>query len=318
MIKHSAYALGATLYMPATRPDILDVVMGEKIHGLRSLVVCLEDAVAETDVQQALNNLKNLLLGIDARGGRPPGSPMVFVRPRDAAMAAVLNDWSLMRYVDGFVVPKLRLSNIHQWQQAVTRDELMLMPTLETPEVYDPSAMVELRGAMLELLPERIIALRIGGNDLMGCLGLRRNPAMTLYSTPMSYVIPMLCGIMGSAGFALTAPVFEQLNAPQLLEHELALDLAHGLVGKTAIHPSQIAIIHNALQVTLEQLTCARHIVSEAAPAVFKFNDAMCEPATHYTWAQKTIERAHWQGVRPECSSADIFGGSLRLAEVVG
>lgn len=318
MIKHSAYALGATLYMPATRPDILDVVMGEKIHGLRSLVVCLEDAVAETDVQQALNNLKNLLLGIDARGGRPPGSPMVFVRPRDAAMAAVLNDWSLMRYVDGFVVPKLRLSNIHQWQQAVTRDELMLMPTLETPEVYDPSAMVELRGAMLELLPERIIALRIGGNDLMGCLGLRRNPAMTLYSTPMSYVIPMLCGIMGSAGFALTAPVFEQLNALQLLEHELALDLAHGLVGKTAIHPSQIAIIHNALQVSLEDLTSARHIVSEAAPAVFKFNDAMCEPATHYTWAQKTIERAHWQGVRPECSSADIFGGSLRLAEVVG
>lgn len=243
---------------------------------------------------------------------------MVFVRPRDAAMAAVLNEWSLMRHVDGFVVPKLRLSNIHQWQQAVTRDELMLMPTLETAEVYDPSAMVELRGAMLELLPERIIALRIGGNDLMGCLGLRRNPAMTLYSTPMSYVIPMLCGIMGSAGFALTAPVFEQLNTPQLLEHELALDLAHGLVGKTAIHPSQIAIIHKALQVSLEDLNSARHIVSEAAPAVFKFNDAMCEPATHYTWAQKTIERAHWQGVRPECSSADIFGGSLRLAEVVG
>ena len=46
MIRHSAYALGATLYMPATRADILDVVFGEKIQGLRSLVVCLEDAVA--------------------------------------------------------------------------------------------------------------------------------------------------------------------------------------------------------------------------------------------------------------------------------
>lgn len=33
MIKHSAYALGATLYMPATRPDILDVVFGEKFKG---------------------------------------------------------------------------------------------------------------------------------------------------------------------------------------------------------------------------------------------------------------------------------------------
>ena len=319
MIKHSAYALGATLYMPATRPDILDVVFGEKIHGLRSLVVCLEDAVAETDVQQALNNLKNLLLGIEARGGRTPGGPILFVRPRDSAMAAVLNEWSLMRHVDGVVVPKLSLSNIGEWQQAVTRSDLMLMPTLETPDVFDPGAMVELRSALLEQLPGRIIALRIGGNDLMGCLGLRRTPTMTLYSTPMNYVIPMLCGIMGAAGFALTAPVFEQLNAPQLLEQELALDIAHGLVGKTAIHPSQIAVIHKALQVTLEDFNSARQILSDTAPAVFKFNDAMCEPATHCKWAQKIIERAHWQGVRPEsASSVDIFGGSLRWAEVVG
>ena len=319
MIRHSAYALGATLYMPATRPDILDVVFGEKIQGLRSLVVCLEDAVAETDVQQALTNLKNLLLGIEARGGRLSGGPILFVRPRDAEMAAVLNEWSLMRHVDGFVVPKLRLSNIRQWQQAVTRNELILMPTLETPEVFDPGAMVELRDAMLEQLPGRIIALRIGGNDLMGCLGLRRNPAMTLYSTPMNYVIPMLCGVMGAAGFALTAPVFEQLNTPHLLEQELALDMAHGLVGKTAIHPSQISVIHKALQVTLEDLNSARQILSESAPAVFKFNDAMCEPATHYKWAQTVIERAHWQGVRTECGNpSDTFGGSLRLAEWVG
>jgi len=319
MIRHSAYALGATLYMPATRSDILDVVFGEKIQGLRSLVVCLEDAVAETDVQQALINLKNLLLGIEARGGRLSGGPILFVRPRDAEMAAVLNEWSLMRHVDGFVVPKLRLSNIRQWQQAVTRNELALMPTLETPEVFDPGAMVELRDAMLEQLPGRIIALRIGGNDLMGCLGLRRNPAMTLYSTPMSYVIPMLCGVMGAAGFALTAPVFEQLNTPHLLEQELALDMAHGLVGKTAIHPSQISVIHKALQVTLEDLNSARQILSESAPAVFKFNDAMCEPATHYKWAQTVIERAHWQGVRTECGNpSDTFGGSLRLAEWVG
>lgn len=319
MIRHSAYALGATLYMPATRSDILDVVFGEKIQGLRSLVVCLEDAVAETDVQQALINLKNLLLGIEARGGRLSGGPILFVRPRDAEMAAVLNEWSLMRHVDGFVVPKLRLSNIRQWQQAVTRNELALMPTLETPEVFDPGAMVELRDAMLEQLPGRIIALRIGGNDLMGCLGLRRNPAMTLYSTPMSYVIPMLCGVMGAAGFALTAPVFEQLNTPHLLEQELALDMAHGLVGKTAIHPSQISVIHKALQVTLEDLNSARQILSESAPAVFKFNDAMCEPATHYKWAQTVIERAHWQGVRTECGNpSDTFGGSLRLAELVG
>ncbi|MEZ7186179.1 HpcH/HpaI aldolase/citrate lyase family protein, partial [Pseudomonas aeruginosa] len=49
----SPFALGATLYMPATRDDILDVVFGMKIPELRSLVVCLEDAVAAIDVESA-------------------------------------------------------------------------------------------------------------------------------------------------------------------------------------------------------------------------------------------------------------------------
>jgi citrate lyase beta subunit len=318
MPKCSPYALGATLYMPATRSDILDVVFGEKIQGLRSLVVCLEDAVAETDIQQALANLKNLLLGIEARGGRPEGGPLLFVRPRDSVMAAILNEWHLMSNVDGFVVPKLRLSNIHDWQRAVTRPSLMLMPTLETAEVFDPSAMVELRSAMQQTLQDRIIALRIGGNDLMGCLGLRRNPAATLYSTPMSYVIPMLSGIMGCAGFALTGPVFEQLNTPRLLEEELALDIAHGLVGKTAIHPAQIPIIHKALRVSVEDLNSAKLIVNDVAPAVFQYNGAMCEPATHYQWATKILERAKWHGVHSECPIVADTMGIHQLSEVAG
>ncbi|MGX5218844.1 MULTISPECIES: HpcH/HpaI aldolase/citrate lyase family protein [Pseudomonas] len=298
MDKLSPYALGATLYMPATRSDLLDVVFGSKLPELRSLVVCLEDAVAEVDVSTALHNLKVLLEAIAARGGRPAGAPLMFVRPRDSEMAAVLNDWPLMRHVDGFVVPKLTLSNLRAWEQAVTNTDLYLMPTLETPEVFNPNAMVELGQALKASLDQRVIALRVGGNDLMGSLGLRRMPATTLYSTPMSYVIAMLAGVMGSQGFALTAPVFEQLAKPDLLKAELELDIAHGMVGKTAIHPSQISIIQDSLRVSLEDFNSAKLIVSDLAPAVFKHNDVMCEPATHYKWAVKILERARWLGVK--------------------
>lgn len=309
----SPYALGATLYMPATREDILDVVFRKKLPELRSLVICLEDAVADIDLETALRNLGSLLSAIYQRGGRPADGPLLFVRPRDSEMAAVLNEWPLMAHVDGFVVPKLTLRNLGAWERAVTNPNLCLMPTLETHDVYNPGAMVELGQALKAKLDHRIIALRIGGNDLMGCLGLRRNPATTLYSTPMSYVIPMLAGIMGSQGFALTAPVFEQLATPNLLKEELALDIAHGLVGKTAIHPSQITIIQDMLRVSLEDFNCAKLIVNDVAPAVFRHNDAMCEPATHYKWATNILERAKWHGIK----QADLASSeqSFRLAE---
>ena len=315
MALFSPYALGATLYMPATRDDILDVVFAEKLPELRSLVVCLEDAVALIDIETALLNLRQVLTRIQDRGGRPANGPLLFVRPRDAAMARILNDWPLMAHVDGFVVPKLSLKTLSSWEQAVTDPALALMPTLETPEVFNPTAMVELGQALKANLDERIIALRIGGNDLMGCLGLRRNPAMTLYGTPMGYVIPMLAGVMGSQGFALTAPVFEQLATPDILQQELTLDIANGLVGKTAIHPSQVNIIQNALRVSLEDMNSARMILNSVAPAVFKYNDAMCEPATHYKWATHIMERAKWHGVLP--APASIMDASIRLAEAV-
>lgn len=309
----SPYALGATLYMPATRADLLDVVFRTKLPELRSLVVCLEDAVADIDIDTALRNLHVLLSAINDRGGRSGDGPLLFVRPRDSVMAAVLNDWPLIKHVDGFVVPKLTMRNLGSWEQAVTNPELFLMPTLETADVFNPVAMVELGEALRANLASRIIALRIGGNDLMGSLGLRRNPATTLYSTPMGYVIPMLAGVMGSQGFALTAPVFEQLATPNLLGEELDLDIAHGLVGKTAIHPSQISLIQEKLRVSLEDLNSAKLIVSDVAPAVFKHNDVMCEPATHYKWAIKILERAEWHGVRvPEAVNGET---TIRLAE---
>lgn len=304
----SPYALGATLYMPATRADLLDVVFRTRLPELRSLVVCLEDAVVDLDIETALGNLTRLLTDIHQRGGRPKDGPLLFVRPRDAQMAARLNDAPLMTHIDGFVVPKLTLRNLPAWERSISNPAFLLMPTLETHEVYIPDAMVELGHALQASFAHRIIALRIGGNDLLGGLGLRRNLATTLYSTPMSYVIAMLAGVMGAQGFALTAPVFEQLAAPHLLKAELELDVAHGLVGKTAIHPSQINLIHEALRVSPEDLSSAKLIISDEAPAVFRHNDAMCEPATHCKWARNILERARWHGVKqvPACQWGSV------------
>lgn len=301
----SPYALGATLYMPATRADLFDIVMNEKVAGLRSLVICLEDSVSENDVEFGIDNLCNLMKQIKHCGGRKD-TPLTFIRPRNAMMAKRLNDIEVIHQADGFVAPKLTLSNIESWKESVDGGGLLLMPTLETKEVFDPIAMADLRDALDETIKHRVLALRIGGNDLMGCLGLRRVQGHTLYKTPMGYVISMLAGIMGSAGYALTAPVFERLDDLHILAEELEMDLMQGLVGKTAIHPSQINIIHDALRVSIEDLNSARMIMAEGALAVFKHSNAMCEPATHLQWARSIVERAQWHGVRHEALNPQI------------
>lgn len=43
----SPFMLGATLYMPATRTDLAEVILFGKIPELRSMVICLKDAVSE-------------------------------------------------------------------------------------------------------------------------------------------------------------------------------------------------------------------------------------------------------------------------------
>jgi citrate lyase beta subunit len=298
MTKISPYALGATLYMPATRTDLLAVVRGEKIPSLRSLVICLEDAVSETDINFALDNLQRLLLELSSGQPRYKDAPLVFVRPRNLAMATQLVEWPLISLIDGLVLPKFTLHDLPIWQHLIASTQLWVMPTLETKEVFDAGAMTELAAALLkEDLGSRVLALRIGGNDLLSCLGLRRSQKQSIYQSPLGYVIGMLSGVMGAAGFALTAPVFERLDNPALLQTELENDIEHGLVGKTAIHPSQIAIIHQALQVNADDYKAARMILNQSAPAVFQHNGAMCEPATHVRWAKRILERAHWYGV---------------------
>ena len=304
MEKISPYALGATLYMPATRKDLLAVVCGDKIPPLRSLVICLEDAVAEQDVPHALASLQQLLLDLSNHGPRYKDAPLVFVRPRHLAMAAQLVEWPLMSLIDGLVLPKFNLHDLPVWQHLLKSTHLSAMPTLETADVFDSGAMTELSQALKQEMGGRVLALRIGGNDLLNCLGLRRSSTRTLYQSPLAYTIGMLTGVMGSAGFALTAPVCEVLDNPALLQAELEQDIDYGLVGKTAIHPSQIPVIHRALQVSADDYKSARAILQQEAPAVFQHNGAMCEPATHARWARRILERAHWYGLQ---STAETF-----------
>jgi len=288
-----ALELGASLYVPATRPDLLPLANRAKYPHLRSLIFCTEDAVAERELPRALHHLEHLLAHLE------PGGPLRFVRVRRPEVLRTVLQMDGVDGLTGFVLPKLTRANLDDYfDHFRPADPFLVMPTLETIDVFDARALAELRDVLVqEHYRRRILALRIGGNDLFHLLGMRRPRGRTIYQTPLAVTIAQLVTTFRPYGFDLTGPVFEYLGSPRVLEREVRSDLAYGLFGKTAIHPEQVRAIEACYSVTARDLEMAEEILAQAAPPVFRLHDAMCEPATHRRWAEAIHERARLYGV---------------------
>lgn len=287
-------SLGATLYVPATRPDVASVILHARKHDLRSVVICLEDAVRPHDVPEALLNLASFLATLQSVPANAP-RPLIFVRPRSPQMLGHILKLSAIECVDGFVIPKATADSMPEYMAELSHDHHMLMPTLETREVFDPIEMRRLRDQLL-VFQDRILAIRIGGNDLLQTMGARRSNCRTSYDGPLGPIIANLVATYNPWGFQLTAPVFEHFGNLALLREEVERDLEHGLVAKTAIHPSQIDVIQSCYAVDPMELAEAQSILSHNAEAVFASRQTMCEPATHHGWANLVQRRMRYFG----------------------
>jgi len=296
----SATMLGAALYMPAHRADLAALAHGPKRSTARSLIFCTEDAVHERDLEMALHQLATLLPELE------PEPPLRFIRPRTPAVLRRLLRMEGIERIQGFVLPKFGPRTLSDWLRVWDdRCSHWLMPILETAETFERRQMEILRDLLDESgLRERVLCLRIGGNDLLNLLGLRRARGATIYDTPLRAVITDLVCVFHPAGYRLSAPVFERLDTPDVLVREVEADLQHGLVGKTAIHPAQIPVIESLYQVSREDYELASAVLAPEAAAVFKLHETFCEPATHRRWAVGMLERARVFGVVP-CDHQD-------------
>jgi citrate lyase beta subunit len=289
-------SLGATLYIPATRDDLVTAILHGRHVDLRSVVICLEDSVDAQDLPVAMLKLEGFLdrLGETALD---KARPLIFVRPRNRDMLSNILALRHIDRVDGFVIPKATAQSLPEYLSVLAFDHHLLMPTLETREVFDSSEMRRLREQLIAV-QERILAIRIGGNDLLQTIGARRSTQRTAYDGPLGPVIGALVTTFVPWGFALSAPVFESFGDPELLAEEVERDIEHGLLTKTAIHPAQISVIQNGYCVDVDDHIAARSILSRDRQSVFATKQVMCEPATHKAWADSIIARADIFGLR--------------------
>ncbi|MEO8360060.1 MAG: HpcH/HpaI aldolase/citrate lyase family protein [Vicinamibacteria bacterium] len=293
--------LGASLYVPATHKDLAQIARGEILGELRSVIFCTEDAVTDSELDSALHNLALALRHLSERVGRAR-----FVRVRSPEIMTRVLAMPGAHRLSGFVLPKTTRHNFDAYFSQIQSTRYQLMPTLETAEVFDEAEMQQFRRCLMEpRVREHILALRIGGNDLLALLGIRRPRTLTIYRTPLGPVIARLITVFRPAGFKLTAPVFEHLDSPGLLAQEMEEDLAHGLIGKTAIHPSQVSLIEQHYRVHRCDMEAALRIICPSSPAVFKMHDSMCEVATHHAWAEGVVAQARIFGLHHDGRETD-------------
>ncbi|ALO65613.1 ATP/GTP-binding protein [Arthrobacter alpinus] len=219
--------------------------------------------------------------------------------------------------------------------QSTHTRRLRIMPILESPAVIH----VETRAAALTNIytllaanREDILSVRIGATDMSSAFGLRRSRDLTIYDVNVvASVIGDIVNVLGrpDGGFVISGPVWEhyanteRVLRPQLrvtpfvgpheielrqrimtanldtLIREIELDLANGLLGKTVIHPTHVALVHAMSVVSHEEYLDALAIAgnTKGGAAASPYGNKMNEMKPHQAWAQRTLLRADAFGV---------------------
>ncbi|WP_405556039.1 HpcH/HpaI aldolase/citrate lyase family protein [Streptomyces sp. NBC_01171] len=224
-------ALGATLYSPATRPRLAADIVKQTGNGVVSMVLCLEDSIADEEVPAGEENLVRQFAELDtlnARTGAEP--PLLFIRVRtpDQIPDLVRRLGPSVRLLSGFVLPKFTEERGVCFLEALSAAEtacgrrLFAMPVLESPELlYRESRVETLEGIARAVgkYRDRVLALRLGVTDFCSSYGLRRAPDMTAYDVQIvASVIGDVVNMLGRAdgsGFTVTGPVWEYFRVPE-------------------------------------------------------------------------------------------------------
>ncbi|GAA4663064.1 HpcH/HpaI aldolase/citrate lyase family protein [Arthrobacter cryoconiti] len=355
-----AVGLGATLYTPANRADLVKDILRQRDLGCTSLVLCLEDSIPDAEVSAAE---KNVVGAIRLLQQTHDDLPLLFVRVRTAEQMISLSRsiGAAMKVLTGFVIPKFDnelgrgqsfIDALHQVQVESGFDgnhggrRLQIMPILESTAVIHLQTREKALNNIFKLLTANradVLSVRIGATDMSSAFGLRRSRDLTIYDVHVvAGVIGDIVNVLGrpDGGFAISGPVWEHYSntervlRPQLratpfaapserelrtrimtenwdtLIREIELDLANGLVGKTVIHPSHIALVHALNVVSHEEFLDAEAIAgnSRGGATASPYGNKMNEMKPHRAWAHRTLLRADAFGVsNPGITFVDLL-----------
>ncbi|WAI83915.1 MULTISPECIES: HpcH/HpaI aldolase/citrate lyase family protein [Achromobacter] len=240
------------LFVPGSRPDLFDKAMASQADALS---FDLEDAVAPTRKQEARSALAYWLAspGFAAAQALHPKKIIVRVNAADTPYFAADLDALGGLPIDLLNLPKVEsvTALCEAAGQAIAagfQNEFLI--TVETPRALASAA--ELAAAH-----PRVAGLQLGLADLFEPLGIDRYQPETLRAVMLSLRLGAGC----AGKYAMDA-AYARVRDAEGFRAEAKLARSLGFLGKSCVHPSQIAIANEVFGFSAEEVAEAERIVS--------------------------------------------------------
>ena len=253
------YCLGATMYMPATY-DFLDKIVNDKLPGLTSIVLDFEDALDETKLAPAEENVLDLLKEISARLEVGTLSddvvPLIFCRVRNPqqfqSFAQRLRPEHL-RALTGINFPKFNAENgttyleTLRWINDALGDIVYGMPIIEDQSIAFIESRTEQLLAIRKILDENrdiILHVRVGATDFSSVFGVRRGIDYTIYDIkPIADILSDALNVFGRRNdYVISGPVWEYFRADKSMKFAPlpAHDIQESLIRHIPIYNGEV------------------------------------------------------------------------------
>jgi citrate lyase subunit beta/citryl-CoA lyase len=232
------------LFVPATEPRRIDKARNSDAGAI---IVDLEDAVAETDKDQARDLLRHHLVQPRAHGTQLVRINGLETPHAEADMRAVRD-----LPIDGVVVPKALADDL----AAFPTGGLRVLALVETAR--------GIRGAYEIASLASVAAIMIGVVDLASELGATPSAdgREFLFARSSLVVDSIAAGLAGPIDGPCTA-----VGKPDVVRAEAHQARTLGFVAKACIHPAQLPVVHDVFRPSIEELAWARRVVAGAEEA---------------------------------------------------
>lgn len=191
------YALGATLYLPATK-YIAPYLLEKRYSHLTSFVMCFENLIEERNINIAektlLNTLRTLKMAENENRINKDELPLFFIHVRDPLQferlyEILIKEKDIISYISGIFLPKFNSNNADAYLSTVKKIRLIseyiyALPIIESKEIISLasriSELITLEKTIFEYR-DMILGIRIGGSYINSVLGVNSLEAMSIY-----------------------------------------------------------------------------------------------------------------------------------------